>query len=71
MPEHQLIKVLEPRQLGEALERAYPGHEDMVIDVLREDMAWGFVLTSEGETKAFRCTLSLDRRWTVSPVYCM
>lgn len=57
--------------LQDAIERYSPGHTDAWVEVLSDRAAWGYTMGPGRELRSFAANLSVDNRWTVSPIYGM
>lgn len=57
--------------LQDAIERYSPGHTDAWVEVLSDRAAWGYTMGPDRELRSFAANLSVDNRWTISPIYGM
>lgn len=63
------VTIINARLLYELVEWWKPDLVEFKVDWLSPQEAWVFMLTPDEELIIRRATLSLDARWTLSPVY--
>lgn len=57
------------QELEELVAWAFSEHDDVSIQELGDFDAWIFAVLDGQELLCYRASLSLDLRWTLSPVY--
>ena len=66
MPHTDMVLI---ENLLRTVNRRHPKHQEANFKRIGDTKYWIVVLDDDGELYCYRASLSLDRRWTISPVY--